>query len=65
MGRTLTPNSKLPDRYRVSDETIRRWKADPRLHFPKPAAVINNRAYFDEDDLQAWEQHRLQPPINT
>ena len=55
MGRTLTPNAKLGDRYRVSDETIRRWKADPGLGFPKPAAVINSREYFDEDELQAWE----------
>ena len=28
MGRTLIPNAKLGDRYRVSDETIRRWKGD-------------------------------------
>ena len=55
MGRTLTPNAKLPGRYRVSDETIRRWKADPGLGFPKPAAVIKSREYFDEDELQAWE----------
>ena len=55
MGRTLIPNAKLGDRYRVSDETIRRWKADPGLGFPKPAAVINSREYFDEDELQAWE----------
>jgi hypothetical protein len=55
MGRTLIPNAKLGDRYRVSGETIRRWKADPRLQFPKPAAVINDREYFDDDELQAWE----------
>jgi hypothetical protein len=55
MGRTLIPNAKLPDRYDVSDETIRRWKADPGLRFPKPAALINNREYFDDDELQAWE----------
>jgi hypothetical protein len=55
MGRTLIPNAKLPGRYRVSDETIRRWKVDPGLRFPKPAALINNREYYDDDELQAWE----------
>jgi hypothetical protein len=55
MGRTLIPNAKLPDRYHVCDETVRRWKADPGLRFPKPAALINNREYFDDDELQAWE----------
>jgi hypothetical protein len=55
MGRTLIPNAKLPGRYDVSDETVRRWKADPGLGFPKPAALINNREYFDDDELQAWE----------
>ena len=55
MPRQLTPNARLPGRYGVSDETIRRWKADPKLDFPKPAAVINDREYFDDDQLQAWE----------
>jgi hypothetical protein len=55
MPRRLIPNAKLRVRYDSSDETIRRWKADPKLDFPKPAAVINGREYFDDDELQAWE----------
>ena len=58
MPRQLTPNARLPDRYDVCDETIRRWKADPELAFPKAAAVINGREYFDEDELQTWEKRR-------
>ena len=58
MPRQLTPNARLPGRYDVCDETIRRWKADPELAFPKAAAVINGREYFDDDELQAWEERR-------
>jgi len=47
--------SALPDRYGKSDETIRRWKRNPKLNFPKPAATINGRDYYGEADLEAWE----------
>jgi hypothetical protein len=55
MPRQLIPNSALPPRYGKTSESIRRWKRDPNMNFPKPAAIIAGRAYFDEAELEAWE----------
>ena len=54
-----TPNSRLPIRYGVSRETIWRWKRDPRVGFPKPAAVINGIEYFDDDKLDEYDEATL------
>jgi hypothetical protein len=55
MARQLIPNSKLPQRYGSTREAIFRWKRDPELNFPKPAMTINGRDFYDEEDLNAWE----------
>jgi hypothetical protein len=58
--RRLIPNSKLPERYGKTRETIYRWKRNPRLKFPAPAAHINNQDYFDDDQLIDWEKETLE-----
>jgi hypothetical protein len=56
-GRKL-PTRAVCERYgNVSDRTISRWQANPALNFPKPI-VINNRKYFDEDELTAFDRAR-------
>jgi hypothetical protein len=55
----LRPNSRLPERYGVSRETIFRWKRNPRVGFPKPAAVINGIEYFDDDELDEYDESTL------
>jgi hypothetical protein len=60
MSRQLVPNSKLPARYDKSGECIRRWKRNPEIGFPKPAAVIAGREYYDERELEAWEQNEIE-----
>jgi hypothetical protein len=55
----LVPNSRLPKRYSVSRETVWRWKQDPRVGLPKPAAIINGIEYFDDDVLDAFDQSTL------
>jgi predicted DNA-binding transcriptional regulator AlpA len=44
-------------RYSVTKMTIHRWLADPRMGFPRPRK-INNRNYFDEAELDAWDATR-------
>jgi hypothetical protein len=45
-------------RYQVSDRTVDRWVADPRLRFPKPI-IVNRRRYFRLAELLAWERERV------
>jgi predicted DNA-binding transcriptional regulator AlpA len=51
----LLPTRQVCRRYNVSDRTINRWERDPDLGFPKPV-VINNRKYFHECDLAAFDR---------
>ena len=60
--KTRIPNSRLPKRYGVSRECIWRWKHDPRVNFPKPAAIINNVEYFDPDVLDEYDEATLAEP---
>ena len=55
-GRKL-PTRLVCERYNVCDRTIARWQANPELNFPKPV-VINNRKYFDDDQMTAWDRSR-------
>ena len=56
MARKLIPNSQLPARYGCTRECVFRWKKDPRLNFPKPALVVNQREFYDEAELLSWEE---------
>ena len=55
----LIPNSRLSDRYGVRRETIFKWKRDPRVGFPKPAAIINGIEYFDPDVLDEYDERTI------
>ncbi|MCJ2087527.1 DNA-binding protein [Methylobacterium sp. E-005] len=50
----LLPATATRARYSVSDMTIFRWLADPKLCFPQPIR-INGRRYWRLADLQAFE----------
>jgi hypothetical protein len=52
-----SPGKKVCGRYGIVDRTLDRWVADPEMGFPKPL-VINNRRYFSEPELTAWERRR-------
>jgi hypothetical protein len=56
------PNADLHRRYGVVRETITKWKNNPKLNFPKPAAIINGREFFDEPELDEWDQRGLNNP---
>jgi hypothetical protein len=51
------PARKVCDRYDIVDRTLDRWIADPAMDFPRPL-IINNRRYFSEPELIAWERRR-------
>jgi hypothetical protein len=53
-GRKL-PTREVCARYLVVDRTIARWIENPELDFPKPTS-INGRNYFDEHELDAWDE---------
>jgi predicted DNA-binding transcriptional regulator AlpA len=55
----LIRNSRLSQRYGVRRETIYKWKRDPRVNFPKPAAISNGIEYFDPDELDEYDQASL------
>ncbi len=44
-------------RYHIADRTLDRWLADPTMEFPRPL-IINNRRYFSDPELIAWERKR-------
>ena len=52
------PSTKVYERYGISRRTLSRWMADPYLGFPAPL-TINNRHYFEECALEAWERQRI------
>jgi hypothetical protein len=54
--RKLLPGPSVDKRYGICSRTRARWKKSEKLNFPKPAAVINGREYFDEDDLVVFER---------
>jgi hypothetical protein len=49
------PTRQVCARYFVSDRTIDRWTADPKLKFPQPQ-WINGRRYWDEAELDAFDR---------
>lgn len=53
----LLPAAKVLKRYSVSDMTLFRWLADPKLGFPQPIRT-NARRYWRVGDLQAFEASR-------
>jgi len=48
---------KVATRYGVTPMTIFRWTGDEHLGFPKPI-YINNRKYWSDSELDAWERSR-------
>ena len=55
----LLPATIARARYGVSDMTIFRWLADPKLGFPQPIR-INGRRYWRLADLQAFEARQAE-----
>ena len=49
------PTRAVCERYGVTDRTVARWERSPDLKFPA-ATVINNRKYYDEDQLTDWDR---------
>jgi hypothetical protein len=49
------PTRAVCKRYDIVDRTLARWMRNPDLAFPQPTH-INNRLYFDQAELEAWDQ---------
>jgi hypothetical protein len=55
-SKKLLPGPRVDERYGICARTRGRWKNNPKLNFPKPAAIINGREYYDEDELVVFER---------
>ena len=56
-SKKLLPTRVVMDRYSVSDRTIDRWVADPKLNFPQPIR-INRKRFFYEHELEEFDETR-------
>jgi hypothetical protein len=58
----LLPSRAVWTRFGVTDRTLDRWIAAPKLNFPRPT-VIRKRRYWYLHELEAWElECRLKSP---
>jgi len=58
---TLVPTRTLRARYGgISDTTVYRWLADPRVALPAPV-YIGRMRYWRLSELLAWERERATP----
>jgi hypothetical protein len=57
-GADYLSKSGLAHRYSVTTRTVDRWKANPKLEFPPPDLVINQREYRKLETIEAWERRR-------
>jgi|GEM_PF-3762457 len=48
----------LEQRLACTKQTIWRWYNDPKVAFPKPHYLGQNRVWF-ESDVEAWEEKRM------
>jgi hypothetical protein len=62
--RRRLPTVAVAQRYNVVPRTIDRWAKTPELDFPA-AEVINRRRYWDEDELDAWDQARIRSSVSN
>lgn len=51
------PARMVWERFGITGRTLDRWLANESLKFPRPL-VINNRRYFDENQIVTWERAR-------
>jgi hypothetical protein len=61
-GADYLSKSGLAHRYNVTTRTVDRWKVDPRLNFPPPDLVINQREYRKVATVERWERERATTP---
>jgi predicted DNA-binding transcriptional regulator AlpA len=54
-GKRWLSSQRVVARYGRHRSTIVRWLDDERLNFPKPT-WIRGRNYWDEDELDRWDQ---------
>jgi predicted DNA-binding transcriptional regulator AlpA len=56
-GERLLPIRQILERYSVSDRTIDRWVADPKVGFPQPM-VIQRRRFWRLAEIEQFERDR-------
>jgi hypothetical protein len=61
-GADYLSKAGLAHRYNVTTRTVDRWKDNPKLEFPPPDLVINQREYRKVTTVEAWERKRATAP---
>ena len=54
-SRNFVPKRGVAERYGVSTRSVDRWRNNPSVGFPSPAMEINDRCYWAEEDLDAFD----------
>jgi hypothetical protein len=57
-GADFLSKAGIAHRYNVDPRTVDRWKKNPKLGFPPPDLVINQREYRKVATIEAWERRR-------
>jgi hypothetical protein len=64
-GTTYLPDSRIAERYGVCPRTIKRWRLNPNVCFPKLDLRINGRAFTSDATLDAFDTLRRQQPTTA
>lgn len=58
MGEPCLSNQDLADRYNISLDTVRKWRAEGR----GPRAIkVGRHVRYRLEDVEAWEEHNADP----
>lgn len=56
----LVPGPVVSVEFGITDRTLARWRADPRVNFPKHV-IIRSRTYFRRAEIDAWRAAQAGP----
>jgi len=61
-GKRYFTRGLIAARYRRHPRTISRWQNDPSVGFPPPDMTINDRNYWSDETLDAFDASRRNKP---
>jgi hypothetical protein len=56
LPRRFLSSPRICKRYDICAMTLRRWRRDPRVEFPKPDLTVRDRDSWLEETLVRWER---------
>jgi hypothetical protein len=59
-GKQYRSRGYVAARYERCSKTIKRWEDDPKVNFPAPDLVVNDRDYWTDETLDAFDARRAE-----